>query len=76
LLKYLSLGFRYSSIVVWSTAKRVYAAIFRSLPIDNFDIVVCEELGVVYLSCAKFVYYREVGDILIIGIHLYLKLGP
>jgi hypothetical protein len=62
--------------VVWSAAERVCAAVLRSLSIDNFDIVVCEELGVAYLSCAEFVRYCEVGDILVVGVNLGLELGP
>jgi hypothetical protein len=76
LLKYLSLGFGYSSVVVWSAAKRVYAAVLRSLSMDDFDIVVCEELGVVYLSCAKFVRCCKVGDVLVVSVNLGLELGP
>jgi hypothetical protein len=76
LLKYLSLCFRYFSVVVWSAAKRVCTAVFRSFSVDNLDIVVYEELGVVYLSYAEFVRGLKVGDILMIGVDLGLELGP
>jgi hypothetical protein len=29
-----------------------------------------------YLSCAKFVHSREVGDIFVIGVNLSLELSP
>ena len=69
-LQELSCRFCFSCIVVWSSAESVSSAVFRSFPMDDFEVEVSQEFSVSQLSLAEFLCRGEVCDVLVVGVYL------